>query len=655
MIVLTVQSFNGQPAAGLAASFDELGGTVGRADTNQLVLPDPERSISRVHAQVVFRHGHYALIDRGSNPVLVNGQPLGNGREAPLKHGDTLQIGGYLIGVTAGHQTTAKDLFADLFGDTAAAPRPAPAPFAAPPAAPVAQAPAARAALPPVFAPPPPMAAPAWPPAGADALFGSAAPPPAPGASQIPEDWDPFAPAPAPSSAQASAGTAAAARPASGDPFGDLFGGTPVPAAPTGNPYIPDLPLAPPSRSDSLDALFDLGGAASPSPAADPFAGSPFQAPVSAPNTAADADPLRALGMAPPPVAAPVSDHVSELNTPWSAPPLREAATPPRPAPAPLPAAPAPLAPASAPATTDPAAAGRPAGAIVSWDQPSRETKVVTLPGVRRVEAPAAAPAAEPPPAAAPAVEPAPRWPADDSDDPVTTIRPAVAAQPPAPLPPRPPVAPPPVAAFGATGMAGGDAALLAALADGLGMAPEALRGLDPAQMQLVGRLLREATRGAVELLVARAALKREMRADVTMIVARENNPLKFSPNVDVALKHLLGAPTPGFMGPTDAMRDAFDDLRAHQLGVMAGMRAALDGVLARFDPAVLEGKITKRGGLGGLLPSGRKAQLWEQFQQLYTQLSAEAADDFQALFGRAFREAYEAHIDRLRDTKDGG
>jgi type VI secretion system FHA domain protein len=167
--------------------------------------------------------------------------------------------------------------------------------------------------------------------------------------------------------------------------------------------------------------------------------------------------------------------------------------------------------------------------------------------------------------------------------------------------------------------------------------------------MRLVGQLLREATRGTVELLIARAALKREMRAEVTMIVARENNPLKFSPTADAALQHLLGPRTTGFMAPGDAMRDAFDDLRAHQLGVMAGMRSALEGVLKRFDPAVLEGRLTKRSALSGLLPGSRKAQLWELFQTLYAQLSEEAAEDFHELFGKAFLRAYESHIELLQ------
>lgn len=101
------------------------------------------------------------------------------------------------------------------------------------------------------------------------------------------------------------------------------------------------------------------------------------------------------------------------------------------------------------------------------------------------------------------------------------------------------------------------------------------------------------ATRGAAEWLVARAALKREMRAQMPMITARENKPLKFSPLVEVALQHLLSPTVTGFIAAAPAVRDAFNDLRAHQLGVMAGMKAALDGVLQRFDPQQLEARLT--------------------------------------------------------------
>jgi type VI secretion system FHA domain protein len=554
MIVLSVKSFNGAASDALVASFDELGGTIGRADNNQLVLPDPDRAISRIHAQVVFRNGSYAIVDRGSNPVLLNGQALGNGRELPINDGDELQIGGYLIGVSFGHKTTTHDPFADLFGggnDALFGAAPA-APKAVPRTAPAQPTPRA-----PVSSPP------------------AASPFTAPGASAIPDDWNPFAPDAAPAS--------------------DALGIAAPPGGADANPYIPDLPLSGPSQQDSLDALFGLGAGTA---GADPLSRSPMSAPALQPNTSADADPLRAFGIPPGPKDAQVSDHASELSTPWTAAPLEASdATSVRPAAA-RPAAPA----------------GLPAGAVLSWDQPSRESKPVG----------AAAPIA------------AERTPAPAAPF-AATASPHAAATP-RPNPVRQPAA-----------EASAPDALLSALREGLGAPDLRLETLDEPTMRLLGQLLREATRGTVELLIARAALKREMRAEVTMIVARENNPLKFSPTADAALQHLLGPRTPGFMAPGDAMRDAFDDLRAHQLGVMAGMRSALEGVLKRFDPAVLEGRLTKRSALSGLLPGSRKAQLWELFQTLYAQLSEEAAEDFHELFGKAFLRAYESHIELLQ------
>ena len=78
------------------------------------------------------------------------------------------------------------------------------------------------------------------------------------------------------------------------------------------------------------------------------------------------------------------------------------------------------------------------------------------------------------------------------------------------------------------------------------------------------------------------------------MIAVRENNPLKFSPTAEAALAHLLAPQGRGFMTPLRAVKDAYDDLRSHQLGFMAGMQAALSGVLARFNPKQLEKRLTQ-------------------------------------------------------------
>ena len=69
--------------------------------------------------------------------------------------------------------------------------------------------------------------------------------------------------------------------------------------------------------------------------------------------------------------------------------------------------------------------------------------------------------------------------------------------------------------------------------------------------------------------------------------------------------------------------------------------------MLARFEPAGLEARVASHSLLDRLQPSGRKARLWELFGQHYAELAREAAEDFNALFGKAFLAAYEQQIDR--------
>jgi FHA domain-containing protein len=95
-------------------------------------------------------------------------------------------------------------------------------------------------------------------------------------------------------------------------------------------------------------------------------------------------------------------------------------------------------------------------------------------------------------------------------------------------------------------------------------------------------------------------------------------------------------------------MKDAHDDLRSHQFGFMAGMRAALAGVLERFDPVQLEKRITQKTMMDSLLPVNRKAKLWDLFAERYREISFEAEEDFHMLFGKEFLRAYEAQIAKL-------
>jgi len=198
-------------------------------------------------------------------------------------------------------------------------------------------------------------------------------------------------------------------------------------------------------------------------------------------------------------------------------------------------------------------------------------------------------------------------------------------------------------------------AALYAALLDGLKLDDlPAHRTLDADFMRTLGALLRTAIDGTLKLMAARATVKREVRANVTVISPERNNPLKFSPDADVALLYLLGREYPGFMSAQEAVQQAFADLHSHQLGVMSGMRSALSLVLERFDPETITRNTGTAGMFDNLLLMGRKARLWDAYGRYFEHTREQAADRFQEFFGAAFVQAYEAQA-KAGEPQDGG
>jgi FHA domain-containing protein len=513
------------------AEFGPGGGSIGRADSSTLVLDDPDRTVSRVHAQVLYRAGQYFIVDRGSNPLMCNGQPLGAGNEAHLANRDRLTIGSFELEVRDADSDANAVVAApgvNMVGGQAMPSASADDPFAGlldglitePAAAPVRPAPASAAKVASASQPSPisPM----------DFDFGG-------GHAQ--------------------------------DPFADLLGPKSSPAAPKAaamSDDFSDLGIRPGGAAPSIDALFGLGGGPS---GGDPFAQSPLADPLMQPNTAGVSDPLMALKSVAKPTAATRSDHVSALRQAYVAP------------------------------------TGHASSAPTSL--PLDDFSDLLGPG--------------------PAT-------------PVVAARPAILSRvevaldsPPAPVPaaaPQAAVQPPVVPTKAATPVSGGqysDAELLAAFLRGVNSNHQMPVALTPGLMERIGSMLRSATEGTLQLLLTRQEFKREVRAEVTMIGAQHNNPLKFSPTVEVALAHLLGPGVRGFMPAQEAMRDAFHDLRAHQFGVMVGLHAALEHVLSRFTPDVLEKRLTEKTTFDALFSAGRKAKLWDQFCALHASISQDA------------------------------
>ena len=175
-------------------------------------------------------------------------------------------------------------------------------------------------------------------------------------------------------------------------------------------------------------------------------------------------------------------------------------------------------------------------------------------------------------------------------------------------------------------------------------------RDLSPEVAQELGKVLRVVVHGVMDVLQGRAEIKAQFRLPHTRVQARENNPLKLSPNVESALHTLLVQRNPGYLPTVQAFEDAFADIRHHQLAMLEGLREAFGAMLGAFDPQMLERDFehtVKRAGLlGGL--SG-KSRYWELYTERFARFGRDADDTFRRLFGDVFAEAYERQLEQLR------
>lgn len=348
--------------------------------------------------------------------------------------------------------------------------------------------------------------------------------------------------------------------------------------------------------------------------AAQPAPRAPTAAPTPPPPPAFDdADPW-AVSSAPAapidPNPRPSQDAFADFASEFIVNPIQEPtpAPPPPPAAAPVPpAAPSPFGGSDSPFASPPAPAPQPGLQSPSPLGPASTPSHLSQPpqfGLPPV-----------PPAAAPA-EPAPR--------------PAPAAPPaPAPTP------------------AGPDhQAILAAFYEGAGLAvPAGAAQTDPVALaRELGQTMRTAATELMALLQDRAAAKQFTRSgDRTMMSAANNNPLKFLPDPNEALKVMFVEPRPGFMTGGEGVASALRDVKLHQMAVFAAIQPALIKLLEDLAPEAIE-----EASGGGLLQGGRR-KAWDEFVKRWDAKVANHDNGMLDVFLKHFAESYAAAVAAAR------
>ncbi len=171
---------------------------------------------------------------------------------------------------------------------------------------------------------------------------------------------------------------------------------------------------------------------------------------------------------------------------------------------------------------------------------------------------------------------------------------------------------------------------------------------------ELAGEVLREMVSGLMQVLGSRSSIKNEFRMNVTTIQPVENNPIKFSANVDDALENMFIKEGNAYKKPLEAVADCFDGIAEHQVAILAGIRSAFKGIVERFDPVLLDARFSRQNK-GGLIPGSQKAKNWDSYLDYYNELVGDIDNTFQYLFGDDFVRAYEDQLQRLviaRKTK---
>lgn len=651
-MLLTIRTLSCPPPdnpQSIHAQFGSAGGRIGRSPPCTLILPDPNRHISREHAEIRFRDNAFSIkVVSKVNSVMVNDTLIGPGEAAQLSNGDQILIGEYLMraDITAAAAVVASPAMASPFAKPVAA-----SPFDVFDSLAPAAAPAPAALAPDWFQAPPPIAAPAvsattnlddfFKPQVEASKLGEVLSKGAPSTS-VPEPL--FTPAPPAAPADTRLDqflglhdplSTDSAMPAGGSH--DLYRASPlnVPLRAAVSPVIPaaPAPASYPSHDDIFKALEQDFGSFGLPPAPPAPVAAPTVAPIAAPfppaqpadlpRTAPLRPPERAWADEPTPPLSPPSALIAGELTPVAIS-----------IPDPVLAAAHPLTPGLPRSMPGPAAALPTGHGVLPADPP--QVPVATAPvGLVRGE---------------PTLfhDPTPSFGRGAPPD-LGQAASAVASHSAVSLAePQPAAAP----------ASGADVQrLMLILCESLGLEPRDMDLSDPERtIRLVGELLRMSTDGLFRLLEMRSQVKSELHIeDRTMIASRENNPLKHADTPRDAITYLVDLRQHGnklFMPPVKAVEDTIWDICAHEMAVMAGTREALLAALKMFSPEAIEGRIKKTGALENVLPALHKSRLWERFLGMHAELQQAAKEDFDRLLNQEFAKAYSEQSKKLKKKR---
>ena len=153
---------------------------------------------------------------------------------------------------------------------------------------------------------------------------------------------------------------------------------------------------------------------------------------------------------------------------------------------------------------------------------------------------------------------------------------------------------------------------------------------------------------GLADAVKGRREFQREFEVEATRILDWAPNPIKHAETAGEIASLLLDPRSPGLSEEKAKgyLQEVFQDLTLHQLGLMAGFRECVRGLLKEFDPVLLtKGEKGQSIGKGLGLLGGKgvrtDAAAWQRFLEKYRQLTEEEVRVFEQILAPHFAKGY--------------
>ncbi len=151
---------------------------------------------------------------------------------------------------------------------------------------------------------------------------------------------------------------------------------------------------------------------------------------------------------------------------------------------------------------------------------------------------------------------------------------------------------------------------------------------------------------GLMDTLHNRAEFKQNNRLSHTSFKKSENNPLKFSANLEDAIYNLYNRQASSFLPPDNAIKAAFCDIENHERALMKGVKGTVSGVMSLVEPTVINRNAEAKSGLlNKIIPARKHAHRWRVFEGIHNELKDEITNSEMPFYLDDFAKHYELYL----------